>query len=91
MTRKYFEDLDAAASTLADNPTRYTSREELSGSTGLLLHPVREHFFVYEFLKDGRLVIVAVIRQGRDVSSILRRGAYVIRRELDQLRETKDG
>ncbi|MGK7928398.1 MAG: type II toxin-antitoxin system RelE/ParE family toxin [Spirulina sp.] len=90
LTRKYFEDLDKAANYLATHHTSLPSREHLAGGTGLGIYPVREHYLVFEPLSDGRLAIVAVIRQGRDLPDILQRNAHTIRRELNKLRPTVD-
>lgn len=86
-TRVYFAALHKAANDLAQNYTRYRKREELSGGTSLRLYPVREHFFVYEPLGDEKIVIVAVLRQGRDIPTILSKGKHVFMRELSALRK----
>lgn len=65
-------------------------RHDLAGGTPLLLHPVREHYLVYEPLDGQRVVIVAVIRQQRDVPAILQKWAAPIRRELTELRAAID-
>lgn len=85
-TAKYFQDLHDAAERLATNHRASRSRDELADDTGLLLHPVREHYFVYEPLAPDRIVIVAVIRQGRDIPAILNKGRHIISRELRALR-----
>ena len=51
----------------------------------MLLHPVREHYLVYEPLDDHCIVIVAVIRQRRDVPAILQKWAAPLRRELSEI------
>lgn len=89
-TRAYFSGLDAAARRLAADRNAYRPREELSGGTGLRLHPVREHYLVYEPLRQGQIVIVAVLRHDRDIPEILRKGCHAIRRELDALRSELD-
>ena len=48
------------------------------------LYPVREHYIVYEPLREKLSAIVAVIRQRRDVPAILQKWAAPIRRELTQ-------
>ena len=87
LTRVYFADLHNAANDLARNYASYRSREDLSGGTGLRLYPVREHVLVYEPLAKDRIVIVAVLRQSRDIPAVLRKGKHVIMRELSALRE----
>ena len=85
-TRAYFTALHKAANDLAKNYTRYRQREELSGGTSLRLYPVRKHYFVYEHLGEDRIAIVAVLRQERDIPTILSKGKHVIMRELGALR-----
>jgi plasmid stabilization system protein ParE len=86
LTETYFSDLHQAAQLLAENPHKLKTREELAGGTGLLLYPVREHLLVYEPFGNDKIIIVAVIRQGRDIPEILRRGKHVFERELSELR-----
>jgi hypothetical protein len=50
------------------------------------LYPVREHYIVYVPLGERLIAIVAVIRQGRDISSILQKWSVLIRRELNEIR-----
>ena len=64
LTRQYFKDLDAGVRELAANHTRYRHREELAGGTGLRLHPIREHYIVFEPLSKNQIVVVAVLRRG---------------------------
>lgn len=90
-TREYFNALHEAARDLARHPTSHHSRDELDGGTGLRLYPFREHFLVYEPVGQNRIVIVAVIRQTRDIPEILSRGSYVLRRELNELRKGMRG
>ena len=52
----------------------------------MLVYPVREHHTVYEPLAERFIAIVAVIRQGRDVPSILQKWSAPIRRELLEIR-----
>ncbi len=52
----------------------------------MLVHPVREHYIVYEPLAERFIAIVAVIRQGRDIPAILQKWSAPIRRELLEIR-----
>jgi plasmid stabilization system protein ParE len=77
---------------LAANHTRYRHRDELAGGTGLRLHPIREHYIVFEPLSKNQIVVVAVLRRGRDIPEILSRGHHLIVRELEAFRDhKKDG
>jgi hypothetical protein len=69
---------------MADNHTSFGSRHQLAGGTSLFLYPVREHYIVYEPLTA--IAVVAVIRQGRDIPTILQKWAAPIRRELIEIR-----
>lgn len=86
LTRGYFEDLHKGAQYVAENCHRFRARNELVGDTPLRVHPIREHYLVYEPLNSDVIAVVAVIRQGRDLPSILRKWAGSIRRELADVR-----
>lgn len=86
LTNRYFDDLHQGAQFIAENHASLGSRQELAGDTALLLHPVREHYIVYEPLGPRFIAIVAVVRQGRDIPAILRKWAVPIRRELVDIR-----
>lgn len=90
LTNRYFEDLHAGAEYIAENYASFRDRQELAGGTALLLYPVREHYFVYEPIGPRFVVIVAVIRQGRDIPAILQKWAAPIRRELTEIRDKID-
>lgn len=87
LTNRYFEDLHAGATYIAENYASFRDRQELAGGTALLLYPVREHYIVYEPLGPRFIAIVAVIRQGRDIPAILQKWAAPIRRELIEIRD----
>jgi plasmid stabilization system protein ParE len=86
LTNRYFEDLHEGAQYIAQNHASFRDHHELAGGTALLLYPVREHYIVYEPLTPHLVVIVAVIRQGRDIPAILQKWAAPIRRELIEIR-----
>lgn len=86
LTTRYFEDLHEGVQYIAENYASFRDRQELAGGTALLLYPVREHYIVYEPLGTQFIAIVAVVRQGRDIPSILQKWAAPIRRELIELR-----
>jgi len=89
LTEEYFIAIHEAAEKLAKNYKTYRPREELAGGTGLLLYPVREDYLVYEPLTKNQIVIVALLRQGRDIPSILSKGKHIISQELLALRKRK--
>jgi len=86
LTREYFSDLHKAAEHIASHHQALNSREDLTGDTGLSIHPVREHYLVYLPVGDQNIVIVAVIRQSRDVPQILGRAEFMIRREVSEIK-----
>jgi|ERR1700722_4628648 len=90
LTNRYFDDLDKGAQYIAENHASLRGRHDLAGGTALLLHPVREHYLVYEPLDGHCVVIVAVIRQGRDIPAILQKWAAPIRQELTEIRAAID-
>ena len=86
LTSRYFEDLHEGAQYIADNHTSVGSRHRLAGGTSLFLYAVREHYIVYEPLTEKSIAIVAVIRQRRDIPTILQKWAAPIRTELIEIR-----
>jgi plasmid stabilization system protein ParE len=86
LTNRYFEDLHKGAQHVAENHVKLHERNELAGGTSLNVYPVREHYLVYELLDAQHIVVVAVIRQGRDLPAILRKWSGAIRREVTDVR-----
>ena len=86
VTSRYFDDLHLGAEFIAENHRTVLERQDLSGGTALLVYPVREHYLVYEPIGERLIAIVAVIRQGRDLPSILQKWSVPIRRELLEIR-----
>lgn len=78
-TQQYFMDLHQSAEALAE---RYSDRQLISDVGELGIHPVREHYLVYVPVSNNRIVIVALIRQTRDVPAILNANGFNIRRQL---------
>jgi len=86
LTRAYFGDLHKAAEYVATHYRALNSREDLTGDTGLSIHPVREHYLIYLPLDDGQIIIVAVLRQSRDVPQILGKTTFMIQREVNEIK-----
>ena len=86
LTSRYFDDLHEGARFIAENQSALRRRQALSGGTGLLVYPVREHYIVYEPLAERFIAVVAVIRQGRDIPAVLQKWSLPIRRELIEIR-----
>lgn len=85
LTKQYFSDLHTAAERLAKNHQAIREKEHLMGTTDLGIHPIREHYLVYVPISHNVIVIVALIRQTRDVPAILDANRYYIRRELQEI------
>jgi len=86
LTRGNFNDLHEAAEFVATHRHTLNNKEDLTGDTGLCIHPVREHYLVYIPVGDQFTIIVAVIRQSRDVPRILGKVEFMIRREVMEIR-----
>ena len=86
LTKEYFNDLHHAAEYVAAHHATLPEREDITGESGLGIHPVREHYIIYvpAHLSDGdkKIIIVALIRQTRDVPNILKANRFIIEREL---------
>ncbi len=82
LTKQYFIDLHEAAERIAKNNLSLAQTEQLTGTTNLGIYTVREHYMVYLPMDDNKIIIVALIRQSRDVPSILQANNYIIRREI---------
>ena len=85
LTKQYFTDLHHCAENIARNPERFSSQQEMSGLPELSVYPVREHYLVYLPISARRIVIVALIRQTRDVPAILNANGFLIQRQLKEI------
>ena len=88
LTREYFSDLHQAAEYVATHHQVLNSREDLTGDTGLSIHPVREHYLIYLPVGDQHIIIVTVIRQSRDIPQILGKAEFMIRREVIEIKNS---
>jgi len=88
LTSEYFSDLHEAAEYVATHHHRLSNREDLTGETGLSIHPVREHYLVYLPVADEFIIIAAVIRQSRDVPRILGKSEFAIRRQVVEIKDS---
>ena len=85
LTKQYFADLHAGAEDTAENYRSLAQKDHLTGTSGLGIRAVREHYLVYVPIGDRSIVIVALIRQTRDVPAILKANSFVIRRQLAEI------
>lgn len=81
-TQTYFRKLHDAAEYVAANQSAVPSREDLTDSTDIGVYPVGEHYVVYAPIDKKRIAIVALVRQTRDVPTILRENGFLIHRAL---------
>lgn len=87
LTKAYMNDLHQGANYVASNYSTFNAREDLTADTGLSIYPVREHYLVYIPYKKNHIIIAAVIRQGRNVPSILSRNSFEIQHQLDEIKQ----
>ena len=87
LTRQYFSDLHECAEGLSRNPGRSTSIYQAPATVQLKIYPVREHYLVHVPINANRIVIVALIRQTRDVPAILNANSFMIQRQLKEITE----
>lgn len=85
LTKQYFSDLHESAEQIAQSYQSCTDKDYLTSTIGVGIHAVREHYIVYLPVEDKKIVIVALIRQSRDVPAILKANSYIIRRELKEI------
>ena len=57
----------------------------MTGTTGLGVYSVREHYIVYVPLHITQIAVVALIRQTRDVPTILKTNSFRIRQQIQNL------
>ncbi|MDM3872463.1 type II toxin-antitoxin system RelE/ParE family toxin [Porticoccus sp. W117] len=85
LTKQYFADLHEYAERIARNPERFAAMEHVSNTAELNVYPVREHYLVYIPVSGKGIVIVALIRQTRDVPTILNANGFMIRKQLREV------
>lgn len=89
-TVQYLTELHQGLEYIAANYKTFENsktRDDLSGGTGLLLYPTNKHYVIFTPIEDQGIAVAAVIRQGRDIPSILQKDGFAIRRELQEIRE----
>ena len=86
LTKQYFKDLHQAAEYVAHNHHSLPEKDYLTGSTELGIYAVREHYLIYIPVNKTQIVIVALIRQTREVPAIIKANNYIFRRELKKIR-----
>jgi len=82
LTEQYFSDLHESAEGIAQN---HSPIHQMANASELGIHPVREHYLVYVPISKNSIVIVALIRQTRDVPEILKTNGFKIRRQLKEI------
>jgi len=82
LTKQYFTDLHDSAEVLARG---HSTRSQLLDTSELGVYPVREHYLVYVPISNNSVVIVALIRQTRDVPAILKANGFKIQRQLKEI------
>lgn len=85
VTRQYFADMDKGVRYIAKQYTALPARPELTGTTGMCIYPVREHYVVFVPLSQG-IFIASILAQSQNVPVILDECAALFRRELNQFK-----
>ena len=85
ITQQYFKDLHQGAESVAKNYFSLPDSLDITSSSELLVWPIKEHYIVYIPYQDHKIIIVALIRQSRDVPAILGKNRFLIERELKNL------
>ncbi len=81
-TKSYFQQLHDSVDYIATHQPAIAARDDLIGNTDLGVYPVGEHYLVYVPVSDTQIIIVALIRQTRDVPAILKANSFQIHRQL---------
>ena len=84
LTEQYFTDLHDSAEGIAQTQLAV---QQIADTSELGIHPVREHYLVYVPIRKNSIVIVALIRQTRDVPAILNANSFKIQRQLKEIFE----
>lgn len=84
LTEQYFADLHESAEGIAQS---HSMTLQIADTGALGIHPVREHYLVYVPIGKKNVVIVALIRQTRDVPAILKANGFQIQRQLKEIYE----
>lgn len=87
LTQEYFSDLHDAAEYIGQHHASLRVQDNFATDSDLAIYPIREHYIVYFPVAPQHIVMVAFIRQSRDVHAILQRSRYLIRRELKEIQE----
>ena len=84
LTAQYFADLHESAEGIAQS---HSMTLQIADTSELGIYPVREHYLVYVPIGKNNIVIVALIRQTRDVPAILKANGFQIQRQLKEVFE----
>ena len=84
LTAQYFADLHESAEGIAQS---HSMTLQIADTSELGIYPVREHYLVYVPIGKNNIVIVALIRQTRDVPAILKANGFQIQRQLKEIFE----
>ena len=85
LTKDYFAKLHRGAQYIALNQDALGQKEYLTGTVGLGIYAVGEHYIVFVPISGSQIIIVALIRQSRDVPAILKSNGHLIRQQLKEI------
>ena len=91
-TNTFMTALKKAAEFAADNHGKVPPRSQLTGESGLSLYPVHNHFIAYRPVADHHIVIIALLRQSRDIPAFVLAEAKRFRKDFAEIeRKIKSG
>lgn len=85
-TKLYFIDLHNCAKRIASQAALSATTIKLDSTPELHTHPIREHYLVYIITGAKQMIIIALIRQTRDVPALLKCSSYQVQRQLKEIR-----
>jgi len=85
LTDSYLDHLHEGMEWIAKNQKKVSARNDLTAGTGLSVYPIREHYVVFLPVEKEHVIIVAFLRQGRDVAAILSKNGVRFARELKEI------
>lgn len=80
--KQYLNALHEGAEHIAKNHLSLTGSNDIADTTGLGVYAIKAHYIFYLPISNEQIIIVALIRQIRDIPTILKTNQHHIRREV---------
>lgn len=87
LTDDHLEALHKGVEWIAKNQRKITTRPELALGSGLSIYLIREHYVVFLPVAKEHVIVVAFLRQGRDIPTILRKNSSRFARDLKYIEQ----